>query len=78
MAGLTSIEATDTESHAYLRDPACGIPFDVHFEIEDDAGNSQLREPKELRELKELRKLEELRELKEFNDFFKNECAQRT
>ena len=38
MAGLTSIEATDSKSNAYLRDPACGIPFDVHFEIEDMEG----------------------------------------
>ena len=40
MAGLTSVEATDTESNAYLRDPACGIPFDVHFEIEDMEGTT--------------------------------------
>ena len=40
MARLTSIEATDSESNAYLRDPACGIPFDVHFEIEDMEGTT--------------------------------------
>ena len=40
MARLSSFEATDTESNAYLRDPACGIPFDVHFEIEDMEGTS--------------------------------------
>ena len=40
MAGLTSIEATDSKSNAYLRDPACGIPFDVHFEIEEEEGSS--------------------------------------
>ena len=40
MAGVTSIEATDSETLASLLDPACGIPFDIHFEIEDDAGNS--------------------------------------
>ena len=38
MAG-SSVEATDSETVASLLDPACGIPFDVHFEIEDDAGN---------------------------------------
>ena len=40
MAGLSSVEATDSESNAYLRDPACGIPFDVHFEIEDMEGTT--------------------------------------
>ena len=40
MAGVTSIEATDSETLASLLDPACGIPFDIHFEIEDDAGNT--------------------------------------
>ena len=40
MAGLPSIDATDSESNAYLRDPACGIPFDVHFEIEDVEGTT--------------------------------------
>ena len=39
MAGA-SVEATDSETVASLLDPVCGIPFDVHFEIEDDAGNS--------------------------------------
>ena len=38
MANLASVEATDSESNAYLRNPACGIPFDVHFEIEDTEG----------------------------------------
>ena len=27
------------ESFAYLQDPACGIPCDVHFEIEDEEGS---------------------------------------
>ena len=40
MARPTSIDATDSEPFAYLRDPACGIPFDVHFEIEDTEGRS--------------------------------------
>ena len=40
MAGPSNIEATDLESLAYLQDPACGIPFDVHFEIEDEEGSS--------------------------------------
>ena len=40
MARPTSIDATDPESFAYLRDPACGIPFDVQFEIEDTEGRS--------------------------------------
>ena len=40
MAGPSNIEATDTESLAYLRDPGCGIPFDVHFEIEDKEGTT--------------------------------------
>ena len=40
MAGPSNIEATDTESLAYLRDPGCGIPFDVHFEIEVEEGCS--------------------------------------
>ena len=33
-------KATDFESFPYLRDPACGIPFDVHFEIEDEEGTT--------------------------------------
>ena len=41
MAGPTPVEATDSESFAYLRDPECGIPFDVHFDIEDTEGTSQ-------------------------------------
>ena len=40
MARPTSIDATDSEPFAYLRDPACGIPFDIHFEIEDTEGRS--------------------------------------
>ena len=40
MANLASVEATDSESNAYLRDPACGIPFDVHFEVEDTEGTT--------------------------------------
>ena len=39
MAG-SNVEATDTETVASLLDPACGIPFDVNFAIEDDAGNT--------------------------------------
>ena len=41
MAGPSNIEATDLETLAYLQDPACGIPFDVHFEVEDDEGSSE-------------------------------------
>ena len=41
MAGPTPVEATDSESFAFLRDPECGIPFDVHFDIEDTEGTSQ-------------------------------------
>ena len=40
MAGPSNIEATDLETLSYLQDPACGIPFDVHFEIEDEEGSS--------------------------------------
>ena len=40
MAGPSKIEATDLETLSYLQDPACGIPFDVHFEIEDEEGSS--------------------------------------
>ena len=39
MAGPSHIAATEFESLAHLRDPACGIPFDVHFEIEDEEGS---------------------------------------
>ena len=35
-----SVAATDSKTVASLLDPACGIPFDIHFEIEDDAGNT--------------------------------------
>ena len=38
MAQPSNIEATDSETLAYLRNPTCGIPFDVHFEIEDEEG----------------------------------------
>ena len=37
MAGAR-IEPTDSKSVASLLDPECGIPFDVHFEIEDNEG----------------------------------------
>ena len=37
MAGA-GIEPTDSKSVASLLDPECGIPFDVHFEIEDNEG----------------------------------------
>ena len=40
MAGPMSTKPTDTESNAYLRDPACGVPFDIRFEIEDKEGTS--------------------------------------
>ena len=40
MSGPSNIEATDLESLSYLQDPACGIPFDVHFEIEDEDDSS--------------------------------------
>ena len=40
MAGPMSTKPTDTESTAYLRDPACGVPFDIRFEIEDKEGTS--------------------------------------
>ena len=39
MAGA-SVEATDSMTYASLMDPACGIPFDIHFKIEDNAGNT--------------------------------------
>ena len=38
MAGA-GIEPTDSKSIASLLDSECDIPFDVHFEIEDDEGN---------------------------------------
>ena len=38
-AGATSIAETDSKTVASLLDPACGIPFDIEFEIEDNAGN---------------------------------------
>ena len=38
--GAASVEATDSQTVASLLDPSCGIPFDVHFEIEDDADNA--------------------------------------
>ena len=34
------MEATDSETVASLLDPSCGIPPDVHFEIEDSEGTS--------------------------------------
>ena len=37
MAGA-GIEPTDSKSVASLLDPECDIPFDVHFEIEDNEG----------------------------------------
>ena len=40
MAGPSNVEATDMETLSYLQDPACGIPYDVHFEIEDEEGSS--------------------------------------
>ena len=40
MTGPSNFEATELEYFAYLRDPACGIPFDVHFEVEDEEGSS--------------------------------------
>ena len=33
-----SAEATDTKTIADLMDPECEIPYDIHFDIEDDAG----------------------------------------
>ena len=41
MALVRSLETRKTI--AALLDPASGIPFDVHFEIEDDAGNIRAR-----------------------------------
>jgi len=34
-----AVEATESKTVAFLLDPNCDIPFDVHFEIEDDEGN---------------------------------------
>ena len=36
MAG--PMKATDSHKNARLLNPACGIPPDIHFEIEDQAG----------------------------------------
>ena len=36
--GTSNIQATDEESLLSLTDPAFGVPFDVHFEIEDEEG----------------------------------------
>ena len=38
--GPSNVEATDSETVASLLDPACGIPPDIHFEIEDNEGTS--------------------------------------
>ena len=38
--GASNVEATDSETVASLLDPACGIPPDIHFEIEDNEGTS--------------------------------------
>ena len=38
MAGPSNVKATDSKTVASLLDPACGIPFDVHFDIEDEEG----------------------------------------
>ena len=35
-----SAEATDTKTIAHLMDPECEIPYDIHFDIEDDAGTT--------------------------------------
>ena len=40
MAGASNVEATDSETNASLLNPECGIPFDVHFDIEDNDGNN--------------------------------------
>ena len=37
--GTSNIQATDEESLLSLTDPAFGVPFDVHFEIEDEEGS---------------------------------------
>ena len=36
--GTSNIQATDEESLLSLTDPTFGVPFDVHFEIEDEEG----------------------------------------
>ena len=36
----SNVEATDSKTAASLLDPSCGIPPDVHFEIEDSEGRS--------------------------------------
>ena len=36
---LTGVGATESETVAFLLDPKCDIPCDVHFEIEDVEGN---------------------------------------
>ena len=36
---LRGVGATESETVAFLLDPNCDIPCDVHFEIEDDEGN---------------------------------------
>ena len=38
MAGSSNVKATDSETVASLLDPACDIPFDTHFDIEDEEG----------------------------------------
>jgi len=38
--GPSNVEATDDETVASLLDPTCGIPPDIHFEIEDKEGTS--------------------------------------
>ena len=40
MAGASNVEATDSETNASLLNPESGIPFDVHFDIEDNDGNN--------------------------------------
>ena len=36
----SNVQATDSKTAASLLDPSCGIPPDVHFEIEDSEGTS--------------------------------------
>ena len=38
--GPSNVEATDDTTVASLLDPSCGIPPDIHFEIEDKEGTS--------------------------------------
>ena len=38
--GRSNGGATDSDTVASLLDPACGIPFDIHFDLEDEAGTS--------------------------------------